>query len=93
MNSCTLILTDSGGIQEEATAPSINKRVFVLRSTTERPEAVESGHSTVVGVDANVFPMKIKREMAKGLSKSRKSPYGNGDASKKIAEALQKNLE
>ncbi len=93
MKSCNFILTDSGGIQEEATAPSINKRVFVLRSSTERPEAVESGHSTVVGVDANVFPKKIMSEIDKGISRSRISPYGSGDTSKKIVDILLKYLE
>ncbi|MFW9843611.1 MAG: non-hydrolyzing UDP-N-acetylglucosamine 2-epimerase [Candidatus Thorarchaeota archaeon] len=91
MKSCTMILTDSGGIQEEATAPSINKKVFVLRSSTERPEAVESGHSTVVGIDASKFPMKIKSEIEKGFTTSEQSPYGCGDASEKIVNILQEH--
>ena len=56
------ILTDSGGIQEEVTAPSVNKRAFVLRTSTERPEAVESGHVSLVGVDPQRFPKAIESE-------------------------------
>ena len=51
MKNCKLIITDSGGIQEEATAPSIRKPVLVMRLSTERPEAVEAGFAKVVGTD------------------------------------------
>ncbi|MCK4566948.1 MAG: UDP-N-acetylglucosamine 2-epimerase (non-hydrolyzing) [Candidatus Thorarchaeota archaeon] len=88
MKRCSFILTDSGGIQEEATAPSINKSVFVLRTSTERPEAVDSGHATVVGVDPESFPKMISSAIDKGLEKSRKCPYGDGNASKKIVDAI-----
>jgi UDP-N-acetylglucosamine 2-epimerase (non-hydrolysing) len=87
------VLTDSGGIQEEVTAPSINKKVFVLRTSTERPEAVESGHATLVGVDQDRFPLMIKRELEHGLSTIRGHPYGTGDASKKILDILQEFFE
>jgi UDP-N-acetylglucosamine 2-epimerase (non-hydrolysing) len=93
MKACAFVLTDSGGIQEEVTAPSINKKVFVLRTSTERPEAVESGYATVVGVDPETFPGRIKLEIDNGLSKMTGHPYGTGDASKKIVEILQKNFE
>jgi len=88
MKNCSFILTDSGGIQEEATAPSINKSVFVLRTSTERPEAVDSGHATVVGIDPERFPKMILSAIDKGLEKSRKCPYGDGNASKKIIDAI-----
>ena len=93
MKNCAFVLTDSGGIQEEVTAPSINKKVFVLRTSTERPEAVESGHATVVGVDQDRFPLMIKRELEHGLSTIRGHPYGTGDASKKILDILQEFFE
>ncbi|TFG34399.1 UDP-N-acetylglucosamine 2-epimerase (non-hydrolyzing) [Candidatus Thorarchaeota archaeon] len=93
MRDCQFILTDSGGIQEEATAPSINKRVFVLRTSTERPEAEESGHATLVGVDPSKFPEVITDAIQGGLEKSRKCPYGDGQASKKIVEILMKSLK
>ncbi|MCF2136261.1 MAG: UDP-N-acetylglucosamine 2-epimerase (non-hydrolyzing) [Candidatus Thorarchaeota archaeon] len=88
----SFVITDSGGIQEEVTAPSINKRVFVLRTSTERPEAVESGHATVVGVNPNEFPEIIKREIEKGLDRKRPCPYGEGVASEQIVKILLDNL-
>lgn len=92
MKRAQFILTDSGGIQEEATAPSINKRVFVLRTSTERPEAVDSGHVTVVGVNPDMFTKLIRQGIADGLTKKRPCPYGDGNASKKIVDILQKEI-
>ena len=92
MRDCKYVLTDSGGIQEEVTAPSINKRAFVLRTSTERPEAVESGHVTVVGVDPDKFPVMISEAVADGLDGPRPSPYGDGKASKKILDLLETRL-
>lgn len=91
MRDCRFILTDSGGIQEEATAPSINKRVFVLRTSTERPEAEESGHATLVGIDPMVFSDSIKKAIQKGLDTPRKCPYGDGHAARKIVDILLKS--
>jgi UDP-N-acetylglucosamine 2-epimerase (non-hydrolysing) len=88
MHDCDFVMTDSGGIQEEVTAPSINKRVFVLRISTERPEAVESGHATVVGVDPTEFPRTILKEVRNGLEGVRECPYGEGNASKVIVDVL-----
>jgi UDP-N-acetylglucosamine 2-epimerase (non-hydrolysing) len=88
MKRCKYIMTDSGGIQEEATAPSINKSVFVLRTSTERPESVESGHATVVGVSPDTFPSRITSTLEKSVEKQRKCPYGDGNASKKIVDAI-----
>lgn len=88
MHSCDFVMTDSGGIQEEVTAPSINKRVFVLRISTERPEAVESGHATVVGVDPAEFPGTILKEIKIGLEGARECPFGQGNASKVIVDVL-----
>jgi UDP-N-acetylglucosamine 2-epimerase (non-hydrolysing) len=92
MKTCAFVLTDSGGIQEEVTAPSINKKVFVLRTSTERPEAVESGYATIIGVDPEVFPSVIKRETERGLSRRIGQPYGTGDASKKIVDILEQHF-
>ena len=93
MKHCKFIMTDSGGIQEEATAPSMNKRVFVLRLSTERPEAVASGHSMVVGTE----PESVLREIGAYVSGGCKSPasdcpYGKGDAAQKIVEHLMNEL-
>jgi len=93
MRRCEFIMTDSGGIQEEATAPSINKRVFVLRLSTERPEAVESGHATVVGTDPERVLREINAYVSGGCkAPASKCPYGNGDAAQKTVECLMKEL-
>jgi UDP-N-acetylglucosamine 2-epimerase (non-hydrolysing) len=92
MRKCALILTDSGGIQEEATAPSIRKPVLVLRLSTERPEAVEAGFAKVVGTDKNKALAAIKEAMTKQEELPSKSPYGNGDTAEKIVKILQKEV-
>ncbi|MBD3158267.1 MAG: UDP-N-acetylglucosamine 2-epimerase (non-hydrolyzing) [Candidatus Lokiarchaeota archaeon] len=87
MHGSSYILTDSGGIQEEATAPSLNKRVFVLRTSTERPEAVDSGYAHVVGVNPAVFPNRIKAILHESFEPAA-CPYGNGTAAKKITKII-----
>jgi UDP-N-acetylglucosamine 2-epimerase (non-hydrolysing) len=90
MQRCHLLLTDSGGVQEEA--PSLGKPVLVMRGKTERPEAVEAGTSTLVGTD----PDRIVREAALLLDDAAEydrrsrihNPFGDGDASRRIADAL-----
>lgn len=89
-----LILTDSGGLQEEA--PSLNKPVLVMRDKTERPEAINSGTAIIVGtkikniVKETTRLIKNKIEYKKMISI--KNPYGNGKASIKIAKILEKNI-
>jgi UDP-N-acetylglucosamine 2-epimerase (non-hydrolysing) len=92
MKWCELIITDSGGIQEEATAPSIRKPVLVLRLSTERPEAVESGFAKVVGTDKDKALAAIKEAMVKREELPLKSPYGNGDAAGKIVKIIQSEV-
>jgi UDP-N-acetylglucosamine 2-epimerase (non-hydrolysing) len=92
MKKCELILTDSGGIQEEATSPSIRKPVLVLRLSTERPEAVEAGFAKVVGTDKNKALAAIKEAIKKRETLPNKSPYGDGDAAEKIVKILQKEI-
>ena len=89
MHDSEYVITDSGGIQEEVTSPSLNKRVYVIRSSTERPEAVKSGHSLVVGVDPSVFPKLITEAMPDN-DRKRTSPYGDGKASGRIIDFLMK---
>ena len=92
MKNCTFIITDSGGIQEEATAPTIRKKVLVTRKTTDRPEAVMVGMSEVVGIEKkNIIPA-IKKTMKNPSISSKKTPYGKGNSSEKIIQILQKNL-
>ena len=87
-----LVLTDSGGIQEEA--PSLGKPVLVMRDTTERPEGIAAGTLKLVGTDEEVIYQTFKllledeREYEK-MSKA-SNPYGDGFASKRIADILEK---
>ena len=93
MRRCEFIMTDSGGIQEEATAPSINKRVFVLRLSTERPEAVASGHATVVGTEPGNVLREISAYVSGGcVPPASNCPYGNGDAAQKTVEHLMEEI-
>src|SRR5699024_815634 len=85
-----LILTDSGGIQEEA--PSLGKPVLVMRDTTERPEGIEAGTLKLVGTKEeaiyDAFNMLINdRESYEKMSNAN-NPYGDGYASKKIADSI-----
>jgi UDP-N-acetylglucosamine 2-epimerase (non-hydrolysing) len=88
MRNCEMIVTDSGGIQEEATAPSIRKPVLVTRLSTERPEAVEEGFARVVGVKKKNILLGMKQTLEKKSSLPAKSPYGDGAASMKIVDVL-----
>lgn len=90
MQHSTLLLTDSGGVQEEA--PSLGKPVLVMRDTTERPEAVEAGTVKLVGTDAeaivsNVTALLQDKEMYKRMSETH-NPYGDGHACERIIAAL-----
>ena len=84
------IMTDSGGVQEEA--PSLGKPVLVLRDTTERPEGVEAGTLKLVGTESE----KVKKEMEELLDNAAeyqrmsqaKNPYGDGKASERILDAI-----
>ena len=89
MQHSTLLLTDSGGVQEEA--PSLGKPVLVMRDTTERPEAVEAGTVRLVGTDAeaivgNVTALLLDKEMYKRMSETH-NPYGDGRACERIMAA------
>lgn len=85
-----MILTDSGGIQEEA--PSLGKPVLVLRNTTERPEGIEAGTLKLAGTDEeNIY--KLTKELLQSKEEYNKmskasNPYGDGKASKRIADAI-----
>lgn len=90
MNQSYLIITDSGGVQEEA--PSLGKPVLVMRDTTERPEAVDAGTVILVGTDSN----KIIKETQELLHNSKRyssmsalhNPYGDGKACERIVEFI-----
>ncbi|HJO77732.1 MAG TPA: UDP-N-acetylglucosamine 2-epimerase, partial [Prochlorococcaceae cyanobacterium Fu_MAG_134] len=94
MKGCTLLLTDSGGLQEEA--PALGKPVLVLRRTTERPEAVEAGTARLVGTDPEMILSETSslledpsayEAMARAVN-----PFGDGKASVRILEASRELL-
>jgi UDP-N-acetylglucosamine 2-epimerase (non-hydrolysing) len=92
MKNCRLIITDSGGVQEEATAPSIRKRVLVIRLSTERQEAVEAGFAKVVGTDGKNILAAINEAGLKHEELPCVSPFGDGTAATKIVEVLRNFL-
>ena len=93
MSKAYVILTDSGGIQEEA--PALGKPVLVLRNVTERSEGIEAGTAMLLGTDEQyiyekfseiLYDKKLYNKMAKAIN-----PYGDGCASKYIVDVLLKN--
>jgi UDP-N-acetylglucosamine 2-epimerase (non-hydrolysing) len=84
MKNSKLIITDSGGIQEEATAPEIRKPVLVTRLSTERPEAVETGFAKIVGTEKTTILQAINQTLNTHSQLPQHSPYGQGDAAEKI---------
>ncbi len=91
LSRCYMILTDSGGVQEEA--PSLGKPVLVMRDTTERPEGVKAGTLKLVGTDEetiyeNFKELLLNKETYDKMSKA-SNPYGDGFACKRIADILE----
>src|SRR5690554_743961 len=91
MQNAYLVLTDSGGVQEEA--PGLGKPVLVMRDTTERPEAVESGTVKLVGTDAGLIVEEVQRllddvRLYEEMSLAH-NPYGDGKASARICDFLK----
>jgi UDP-N-acetylglucosamine 2-epimerase (non-hydrolysing) len=91
MNKSYIVLTDSGGIQEEA--PSLGKPVLVMREHTERSEGIDAGTAKLVGTDRNLIfnetvqlfnNMDYYKKMSKAVN-----PYGDGTASKQIADIME----
>ena len=89
LRACRFILTDSGGIQQEATAPSVEKKVFVLRETTESTEAVDAGYAEVVGTNPQVVLPRLEDFLSERWTSPGKHPYGQGDAGRRIVEILE----
>jgi UDP-N-acetylglucosamine 2-epimerase (non-hydrolysing) len=91
MSKSNIILTDSGGIQEEA--PSLGKPVLVMRDTTERPEAVDAGTVKLVGTDKDIIVMEVNNLLNNPDTYNRMSmshnPYGDGMASSRIVNSLK----
>ena len=90
--NCYMIITDSGGIQEEA--PSLGKPVLVMRDTTERPEGIAAGTLKLVGTDESVIyenfrELLVNKESYEKMSRA-SNPYGDGHACERIADILEK---
>ncbi|MEH6660078.1 MAG: UDP-N-acetylglucosamine 2-epimerase (non-hydrolyzing) [Parasphingorhabdus sp.] len=94
LNHCHFMMTDSGGVQEEA--PALGKPVLVMRDTTERPEGVEAGTAKLVGTDKDVIiaeAIRLLDDEAHYLAMARAhNPFGDGTASRKIADIIEKSL-
>jgi len=92
---CTLILSDSGGIQEEA--PSFRKPIQVLRDTTERPEVVRAGFGELVGTDTDVIVSSTTTLLSDPAAYARRvsgaNPFGDGHAAERIVEVLDLQLQ
>ena len=90
MAASTLLLTDSGGVQEEA--PSLGKPVLVMRETTERPEAVEAGTVQLIGTDADAVEGAVARllddEAEYAAMANAVNPYGDGHAAGRCVAAI-----
>ena len=93
MSKANIVLTDSGGIQEEA--PGLGKPVLVMRDTTERPEALESGTVHLVGTDYDKIVTEVSTLLNDDVAYKKMSqavnPYGDGKACERIVDALKKN--
>ena len=91
MEKSFIVLTDSGGIQEEA--PGLGKPVLVMRDTTERPEAISAGTVKMVGTDYNKIVDTVSEllddEKAYAKMSQSVNPYGDGKASKRIVDILR----
>ncbi len=95
LKACSFMLTDSGGVQEEA--PALGKPVLVMRDTTERPEGVEAGTAKLVGTDQQVIFSEAVRlldddEYYQHMATAH-NPFGDGKASNRIVEIIAKSLK
>lgn len=88
MSRASVILTDSGGVQEEA--PTLGKPVLVMRNVTERPEAIAAGVAELVGADEDMIVSRTEAALMRSPSKPTINPYGDGRASERIVEELKR---
>lgn len=95
MQKCRLVLTDSGGVQEEA--PSLGKPVLVMRNTTERPEGVDAGTARLVGTDASTIVDAVTQllsdDAAYAAMANAQNPYGDGHATERILGMIHEYLD
>ncbi|MGF3521720.1 MAG: non-hydrolyzing UDP-N-acetylglucosamine 2-epimerase [Candidatus Bathyarchaeia archaeon] len=89
MKHCELVVTDSGGIQEEATAPEIRKPVLVIRLSTERQEAVEAGFAKIVGTQKREILSAINTALEGRIELPPQSPFGDGKAAERTVKIIE----
>lgn len=94
INNCSFMLTDSGGVQEEA--PALGKPVLVMRDTTERPEGVAAGTAKLVGTDKDLIVKEAhklldNKDYYEAMAKAH-NPFGDGHASERIADVIEQSL-
>ena len=92
MRKSELILTDSGGIQEEATAPAIRKPVLVMRISTERPEAVEAGFAKIVGTEKSKILAAMNQILENKQELPLVSPFGDGHSAERIVDIVKEEV-
>ena len=94
IDRCTLMLSDSGGVQEEA--PALGKPVLVMRDTTERPEGIEAGTAKLVGTDINLIVIETNRLLndknCYDMMAKAHNPFGDGHSSERIADIIEQSL-
>ena len=93
MKNARILLTDSGGLQEEATHPKIRKPVLLMRTSTERPEAVKAGFVKVVGVNHLLVLEELKKILETPPNLPKKSPFGDGKAAIRILRIIKSKLQ
>lgn len=91
MKRADVLLTDSGGVQEEG--PTLRKPIIVMRNTTERPEGLKAGYSKLVGTDARKIKTETLKALKSGCKGRGKNPYGDGKTSARIIAILGRTLE
>lgn len=90
MNRCRLVVTDSGGIQEEVA--SLGKPVIIMRKTTERPEVLEAGNGVLAGTDPDAIERAVRAVLFSGGSSVRSNPFGDGTAAVRIVDDIAKRV-
>lgn len=93
MKQCKVVLTDSGGLQEEGTVSSIRKPIVILRKSTERPEAIQAGFAKLTGVDKNRVLRTVREMLQNPPQLPSTSPFGDGKAAARIVDAVNGYLK
>ena len=92
LSRCRFVLTDSGGVQEEA--PSLGKPVLVMRDTTERPEGIAAGTALLTGAKADTIVLQATRLLTDARAYetmvAARNPYGDGHAAERIVDGIRK---